>query len=39
VILAGRDLVEILKKSGHDNAAAIRHFLSQDYPLPQEADH
>ena len=39
VILAGRDLVEILKKSGHDTAAAIRRFLSESYPLPPEADH
>ena len=39
VILAGRDLVEILKKSGHDTPAAIRRFLSEGYPLRQEADH
>jgi hypothetical protein len=39
VILAGRDLVEILKKSGHDTAATIRRFLSESYPPPQEADH
>jgi hypothetical protein len=35
VILAGRDLVEILKKSGHDTAAAVRRFLSESYP-PQQ---
>lgn len=39
VILAGRDLVDILKKSGHDTAAAVIRFLNESYPLPQTADH
>jgi hypothetical protein len=37
VILAGRDLVEILKKSGHDTAAAVRRFLSESYPRQQRS--
>jgi Restriction endonuclease AspBHI N-terminal/Restriction endonuclease len=32
VILAGRDLVEILKARGLDNAGAIRQYLSERYP-------
>ena len=32
IILAGRDLVEILKKSGHDTSTAIRRFLGESYP-------
>ena len=37
VILAGRNLVEILKKSG-TTLLPIRRFLSKSYPLPAEAD-
>ncbi len=32
VILAGRDLVEILKASGHDTVSAICRYLAQSYP-------
>jgi len=39
VILAGRDLVEILKKSGHDTPTAVSRFLNDSYPLPQDTDH
>jgi Restriction endonuclease AspBHI N-terminal/Restriction endonuclease len=39
VIMAGRDIVEILKRSGHDTVAAISRFLNENYPLRQEVDH
>ena len=39
VIMAGRDIVEILKRSGHDTMAAISRFLNENCPLRQEADH
>jgi hypothetical protein len=32
VILAGRDIVDILKAQGHDTETALRHYLSQKYP-------
>ena len=32
VILAGRDLVKILKASGHDTVSAICRYLAQSYP-------
>ncbi|MEP7023378.1 MAG: restriction endonuclease, partial [Actinomycetota bacterium] len=34
VILAGRDIIEILKARGHDTVSAIRHYLSDSYPPP-----
>ena len=34
VILAGRDLVDILKASGLDDRAAIRRHLTENYPPP-----
>jgi hypothetical protein len=34
VILAGRDVVDILKKSGHDTVNAISRFLNESYPTP-----
>jgi hypothetical protein len=37
--MAGRDIVEILKSSGHDTVAAISRFLNENYPLRQEADY
>lgn len=39
VIMAGRDIVEILKRSGHDTVPAISRFLNENYPLRQETDH
>jgi hypothetical protein len=39
VILAGRDVVEILKRSGYDTVAAVSRFLNKSYPLRQEAGH
>jgi hypothetical protein len=38
VILAGRDIVEILKKSGRDTVAAISRFLNESYPPQQRSD-
>jgi hypothetical protein len=32
VILAGRDLVNILKARGHQTASAIRRYLNESYP-------
>ncbi len=32
VILAGRDVVEMLKRSGLDTVAALRKHLSEKYP-------
>jgi hypothetical protein len=33
VVLAGRDLVDILKASGIDSAAAVRRYLHENHPL------
>jgi hypothetical protein len=32
VVYAGRDLIDILKASGLDNAAAVRRHLLENYP-------
>lgn len=35
VVLAGRDLVDMLKATGLDNAEALQHQLSETYPPPR----